>query len=310
MQAVWIVLPIFLLIALGCVLKRRHWLSSQTLKENSFILYWLAMPATLLRGILSADVGVLADPRFLAAVWLPYFVTLAAVWTLGRYGENPRRLAALTLCATRGNHFFAGLPIVGLAMGAPGIEAGTLVLALSLVVMQLLSIGGAQLALFEKLSWNSLKGTGIQLLKNPLFMTCLFGLLLVFCGLNRLPEWLEKTLDILANISTGLALLALGAGLHFEKILKALLPSWKIVFFKLVLHPIVTFLIFSAFGLSDTMIQAGTLLAAMPVAVNAAIIAQEMGMDAEGCANGIAVTTLCSMLSLPLWITLLGLVHP
>ena len=308
MQAVLIVFPIFLLIGMGWVLKHKKLLSSQTLKENNFILYWFAMPAILIRGILSADMKALENPLFVAAVWLPYLATTIVVWLFGRRGESPHRFASLTLSATRGNHFFAGLPIVGLAMGSAGIEAGTVVLAFSLVFMQLLSIGSGQLALFGKLCWGTLRATGMQLLKNPLFMACLLGLLMVFTGLNHLPKWIAETLSILADISTGLALLALGAGLHLENILKMILSVWKIVLFKLIVHPIVTFLIFSSLGLSTPMIQAGTLLAAMPVAVNTAIIAQEMGMDNEYCAKGIAVTTLLSLLSLPLWINILGLV--
>ncbi|MDR3265038.1 MAG: AEC family transporter, partial [Synergistaceae bacterium] len=156
--------------------------------------------------------------------------------------------------------------------------------------------------------WSTMRATLIQLFKNPLFLSCLCGLLLVFAGLNRLPAWLNSTLGILADISTGMALLTLGAGLHFENILKMLLSVWKIVLVKLVIHPVVTILVFLAFGLSAQMIQVGALLGAMPVGVNTAIIAQEMGMDDEYCARGVAITTFCSMLSLPIWIHLLGLV--
>jgi predicted permease len=306
-QALLIVTPIFLLIGIGCLLRYKKTLSPKTLEENNFLLYWLAMPATLLQGILRADVGILQNPLFLVAVWTPYLVTLIIVWTTGRYHETPARFAALTLSAVRGNHFFVGIPIVYLAMGARGVEAGTLILAFSLVVMQLLSIGSGQLALFGALSWKSIRATGLQLLRNPLFMTCFFGLLLVFARLNHLPAWLSETLKILAEISTGLALLMLGAELRLENIFKMLLSVWKIVFFKLVVHPIVTYLIFAVLGFSREMLQAAVLLAAMPVGVNTSIVAQAMGMDNEYCARGVAVTTLCSLLSLPLWIGLLGL---
>lgn len=293
---------------MGWLLKCRGRLSPQTLKENNFILYWFAMPATLLRGILSADMNVLQNPFFIVAVWLPYLITIILVWLTGRYGETRERFATLSLTSIRGNHFFAGIPVIHLAMGNAGVQAATLILAFSLVVMQLLSIGSGQLALFGKPSWDSLKATGMQLLKNPLFMTCLVGLLLVFAGLNHLPEWLDETLGILAAVSTGMALLTLGANIHVENALKMLQSVWKIVFVKLLLHPVVTGLTFMAFGLSMEMIQAGVLLAAMPIAINTAIIAQEMGMDNEYCARGIAITTLCSILSIPLWIHVLGLV--
>lgn len=307
MRAVFIVLPIFLLIGMGWLLRYEGRLSPQTLRENNFILYWFAMPATLLRGILGADMNVLHNPFFIIAVWLPYLLTIVIVWLVGRYGETKERFSTLILSAVRGNHFFAGIPIIHLAMGSVGVEAATLILAFSLVVMQLLSIGSGQLALFGKLSRNTLKATGLQLLKNPLFMTCLVGLLLIFSGLNHPPKWLQETLAILADVSTGMALLALGASLQIENVLKMLQAVWKIVFVKLILHPVVTGLVLFAFGLSTEMIQAGVLLAGMPVAINTGIIAQEMGMDTEYCAMGIAITTLCSMLSLPIWIYILGL---
>ncbi|MDR1378166.1 MAG: AEC family transporter [Synergistaceae bacterium] len=305
-QAVLIVMPIFILIGMGWVLKYKGLLMPSTLKENNFILYWFTMPAMLFRGILRADINVLQNPLFLVAVWSPYLITLLLVWS-GRRWEIPSRFAVLSLSATRGNHFFAGLPIVSLAMGSGGVEAATLILAFSLVIMQLVSIGSGQLAFFGTLSWRSLKDTALQLLKNPLFVTCLFGLLLIFADLNHLPEWLDETLAILADISTGLALLMLGAELHVENILKMVTSVRKIALFKLVVHPIITYLIFTSLGLSREMTQAGVLLAAMPVGVNTAIIAQAMGMDSEYCSRGIAVSTLCSIVSLPLWIGLLGL---
>jgi predicted permease len=304
----FVVLPIFLLIGTGWVLKYKDRVSFQTLRENNFILYWLAMPASLLRGILRADVLILQNPLFLVAVWSPYLVTILIVWIAGRRGETPARFATLALSAVRGNHFFVGVPIIYLAMGDRGVEAAILILAFSLVVMESISIGSGQLAVFGVLSWKSAKNTCLQLLKNPLFITCFFGLLLVFAGVTHLFLWLDETLKILANISTGVAFLMLGAQLHLENILQKTLSVWKILLFKLALLPVVTYSIFAFCGLSEEMIQAGVLLAAMPVGVNTAIIAREMGMDSEYCAMGVAVTTLCSLFTLPLWIKLLGVV--
>jgi predicted permease len=292
---------------IGWILRYKKVFSSETLKENNFLLYWFAMPATLLQGILRADMKVLEDPLFLVAIWAPYLITIVTVWMVGRYHETPGRFAVLALSAVRGNHFFAGIPIVYLAMGPRGVEAGTLILAFSLIIMQLLSIGSGQLASLGALSWKSIKVTGLQLLKNPLFMTCFFGLFLVFTKLNHFPAWANETLKLMADIGTGLALLMLGAELRLENILKMLLSVWKIVFFKLLIHPTVTYFTFTALGLSQDMIQAGVLLAATPVALNTSIVAQAMGMDSEYCSRGIAITTLCSILSLPFWISLLGL---
>jgi predicted permease len=300
-------MPVFILIGGGWLLRRKSRLSPQTLKENSFILYWIAMPATLLRGIMSADISVLQSASFLAAVWLPYFVTLALVWATARRGEANERFAVIMLCAIRGNNFFVGIPIVSLAMGTRGVEAGTLILALSMALMQVLSIGGSQLALFGTVSRKTIKSACVQLLKNPLFIACFLGLFLVSTGLNRPPSWISATLALLSDVSTGLALIVLGAGIRLQNFLKNAASVWKIVLFKLAVLPMTTFVVFTCFGLSRDMVQAGVLLASMPVAVNAAVVSQEMGMDSEFCSMGIAVTTLFSLFTLPFLIVLLGL---
>lgn len=309
MQAVLIVLPIFLLIAFGWVLRQRNFFTPQTMKENNSLLYCFAMPALLIRGILGAESRIPDAGAFTLAVCTPYLITVLAVWGTARRGEPAKRFATLSLASIRGNHFFAGLPILGLAMGEAGIAAGSLILAFSLAFMQFLSIGSGQLALFGELSLESLAKTGARLLRNPLFMSCLLALLLVFMDLGRLPPWLDMTLKMLADIGTGLALLMLGGKMELRDARHAFLTTWKLQLFKLVVHPLVTYAILALFGLSSDLVLAGTLLAAMPEAVNTTLIAQEMGMDSDYCALGTTVSVLLSMVTLPLWLHLLGAVH-
>ena len=309
MQAVLIVLPIFLLIAFGWLLRQRGFFTPQTMKENNSLLYCFAMPALLLRGILGAESRIPNAVLFTLAVCSPYVITVLAVWLLARRGEPTKRFATLSLAATRGNHFFAGLPILGLSMGEPGIAAGTLVLAFSLAFMQFLSIGSGQLALFGSISVESLKRTGLRLLRNPLFLSCLLAVFLIFAKLDQLPPWLDMTLKMLADIGTGLALLMLGARIELQEAGRAFLTTWKLQLVKLIVHPTVTYAVLSLFGLSPILVQAGTLLAAMPEAVNTTIIAQEMGMDGDYCALGTTASVLLSMLTLPLWLHLLGAIR-
>lgn len=308
MQAVLIVLPIFLIIALGWLLRRKNFFTPQTMSENNSLLYCFAMPSILIRGILGAETRIPNAGFFAAAVSLPYLLTVLGVWNLARRGETNERFAALSLASIRGNHFFAGLPILGLALGRAGVEAGSLILAFSLAFMQFLSIGSGQLALFGGFSVESLKKTGVQLLKNPLFMSCILALSLVFLELNRLPAWLDTTLKMLADIGTGLALLMLGAKIDLKDATRAFFTTWKLLLVKLVLHPLVTYAVLTLLGLSPILVRAGTLLAAMPEAVNTAIIAQEMGMDSDYCALGTTASVLLSMITLPLWLHLLGVI--
>ncbi len=53
--------------------------------------------------------------------------------------------------------------------------------------------------------------------------------------------------------------------------------------------------------------QAVVLVSAMPPAVNNFIIADGMGLDAEYAADVIAAGTILSVLTLPLWVRILGI---
>jgi len=303
-------MPIFILIGLGWVLQQKKRFSPQTVKEINFFLFWFALPSMLFRGILGSDLSVLQDMSVVVATWLPYLVTLVIAWVTFARREPPNQAAVLMLCAARGNQFLAGIPIIALAMGTRGVEAATLILAISMVVMQVLTLGAGQLALYGSVSWGTLKNTCVMLLKNPLFMACVLGLVCASAGLNTssLPVWMSATLSILADVSTGMALVLIGAGMSLNNIFKNIISVWKIALFKLVVFPAVTYVIFTGFGLSQDMIQAGVMLAAMPAAVNIAVVAQEMGMDGEHCGMSVTVTTFLSLFTLPVLIHLLGLV--
>ena len=92
MQAVLIVLPIFLLIAFGWLLRQKGFFTPQTMKENNSLLYCFAMPALLLRGILGAESRIQNAVLFTLAVCSPYVITVLAVWLLTRRGEPTKRL--------------------------------------------------------------------------------------------------------------------------------------------------------------------------------------------------------------------------
>jgi hypothetical protein len=117
----------------------------------------------------------------------------------------------------------------------------------------------------------------------------------------------DVTLKVLGDIGTGMALLAVGAGLSFRSVPSMLRKTWRDALIKLVVQPAVVWAFFLAWPVDSLMVKVVVFVCAMPVAVNSLVVAQGMGMDDQYAGEVIAVTTVFSAVTLPFWIRVLGI---
>ena len=75
----------------------------------------------------------------------------------------------------------------------------------------------------------------------------------------------------------------------------------KFTLARLVLIPAVTFAVFRLCGLDQVLVGTAVLLAAMPIGTTVALLADKYGKNAAYAGELVLVTTLCSMLTLPVW---------
>jgi len=241
-------------------------------------------------------------------VYGTYFLLPLIAFGIGRlFKEDRKRLAISALTSMRSNQVFMGIPAVSIAMGNPGLEALSLFLAMSLVGYHVISIASSQLVVTRELSVRSLLGTISKVVRNPMVCACLVGILCSSLGFREFPGWIDTTLKVLGDIGTGLALLALGASIKVVSLKGVFRSTWRDCTIKLFLHPLTLFLFFSLLPVEKTMMQVVVFCSAMPVAVNSLVVAQGMGMDEHYAAELIAVSTMLSVFTLPLWIRFLGI---
>ena len=103
-----------------------------------------------------------------------------------------------------------------------------------------------------------------------------------------------------------MGLLLVGAGLVISDALKpkpmVLLPTAL----KLILFPLVTYALATAFGITGMALTVMVLGASVPTAMNGYVLARQLGGDAELMAALITLQTAVAMLTLPLWLVLAG----
>jgi malate permease and related proteins len=213
MQILNTLMPIYLLIGLGLLLRRYRSLSEGFFAEAIKLTFWVGLPALLLRNIARAEMD-------LAASWRISLVMIAASIGAALIGVLLARLLGLPLDSRKTfvhtcfhcNTAFVGLPVVMYAFeGTVGGEGTISLASLSIAplipvttVMAILATtgqGGGALLRLQFLK---------RLAKNPLVLACLGGLLIAVSGV-RLPAMFDRGLAALGRMAMPLALLGIGA---------------------------------------------------------------------------------------------------
>lgn len=297
------VVPLLLTVFLGWALRRKGFLKEGTASQLMWLLYWVSLPALLFRKTVSVGGDVLLNGNLFIAIHLSYLFMPPLAWLLARAaGEDRRRAAVSTLVSIRSNNVYMGLPVIALALGPKGVEALSLYLAMGLFSYNLLSLAWAQVALSGGLSRRHLLDTARSVAFNPLFLACLAGVGVCLLGFGELPRWLDAFLEILGDLATALALLALGASIRLGNPLETLRSAWRDTAFRLLVHPAVMAGLFFLFPVEPVVAAAVILATAMPSAVNNFILAKGMEMDSDYAGEVVAASTVLSLVTIPLWI--------
>ena len=227
---------------------------------------------------------------------------VVAVSLSRRIGWNDAAFGALV--GAFPNTGFMGVPLLVALLGAAAAGPAIVTILVDLIVTTSLCIAlsrldGADEHGARKAARNALKGV----LTNPMPWAIVMGA--VASGLGfRLIEPIEKTVALLADSASPVALFTIGAVLarsqisaketqHTPILWRDVLPT---VFFKLVLHPVLVLLVLSAaiqqgFHVERFTLIVVVLVAALPSASNVAVLTERFGANTGRIAKIILLST-------------------
>ena len=303
MNVLQTILPIFLLILTGFVLRRASFPSLEFWPQAERLTYYVLFPALLIDKLTSMHAG--QHPLLAMAACLVAAICLVAAALMAvrpRLQSDGPAFTSIFQGAIRPNTY-VGLSAAGGLFGDEGLSLSAVALMTIIPTVNVLCV----LVLTRHgrdTRARGLRDTVMQLGRNPLILACAAGFALNGADVT-LPAMLQEGLHILGSASLPLGLLAVGAGLSFT----AALDGWKDVIasslFKLLILPLLAFAAGKALGLSGTPLGVCLIFTAVPVSVSSYILARVLGGDHDRMAAIITIQTLAALLSMPLVLGLL-----
>jgi len=310
LQVLLVTFPFFALVLAGYVAARRRMLPLEAIPGlNGFVLFF-ALPCMLFRMGSTTPIAQLLDARVIAVYLLCGLVVVAftiAVTLNARIRWNDASMGALV--AAFPNSGFMGVPLIVALLGP--VAGGTVILtmvvdmvvttSLCIALSRLDGTGGEGRAAVFAAGRKALRGV----LSNPMPWAITLGGL-ASAWAFRLPGPVEKTVWLLADAASPVALFTIGAVLARAQMTAnhpmPLADYLPVALIKLVLHPVLVLLTGLAaqrlgLGLSTTALTVMVLTAALPSASNVSLLAERFGADNGRIARIILVTTAAAFLT-------------
>lgn len=300
-------LPVFLIVALGWMLRRSGVVPQDKWEGIEQLGFWVLFPSLLFHALAGADLGALALNTlivgYLGALAVLFLLLLGLNLARGRWlSLSGPAYSSVFQTTSRWNAFIA-LAIMDKYAGPEGLAVVALVMALTVLplnVINILVVTGCSEA--GGRGWRSTLATTAR---NPMIIGAFAGLMV---NLLAIPiyEPVLVTVDVIARAGLGIGLLTVGAGLKIRSIFQPRTDMWFGVLGKMVVFPALVLAAALLLELKGVTLFAAMTCAAVPTAMNGYIIARQMGGDAELYATTSAAQTLLGLVSIPffLWLAL------
>lgn len=286
------ILPVYLLTALGVLLRRMGWLSEGFLHDSSRIVFNFAAPAMLFLSLSSADLSLTEAPRFLmVSVGLLVFLSLLA-WALSRVIVTQRCDRGVFIQgATRGNLLISGLAMAYNVYGVEGVALASLPMGIFIIFNNIYSI--SMLKFYSQQAGSSAKNYLSDIAKNPIIISVLLGTLAGAFKLE-LPDALANSGRLLGHMTVPLVLINVGASLDFAQLRSPSLAGWGAALYKCLLMPALGVPLAWYCGLRGMELGVVFLVLSSPTSTISVVFAQVFGGNGKMAANIVLLAGLFS----------------
>jgi predicted permease len=295
MQAIFnVALPIFGVILTGYLAGKWRILGGDaTAALNAFVSYF-ALPILFFGTLARTPVDTVLDPSLMAGFGLVVVATFLVGMLSTRLAVRGglARMSLQGIAASWGNVGYMGVPLCLAAFGEAGLPPAMLTVIVTSVVAMVFGVmlielevaaGHGPILTFFNAAWN--------VARNPLPVSIAAGI--AWSGLALpLPTPVEKWIDLLGGAAAPCALFAIGLFLSDKSVRSGLAEAGLATLIKLLLQPLLAACVLPFFvDLRSVPGQVALLMASLPTAANAFVLARQFDVQVEQNTASVLLTT-------------------
>lgn len=301
-----VTIPIFLVMVLGYFLRRRGMLNENFVNVANKFNFDVTLPFMVFRDIAAVDIRSVFDLKYVLFCAIASSVCFWVVWGLAKlFIKDKSLIGAFVQASFRSSAAVMGLAFISNLYG-PSAMGPLMIIG----AVPLYNIYSVLVLTFEAEDDGTGRDTGklkeacVNILKNPIIISIVLGLIVSLCKLN-FPVLVDNTIDNVAKMATPLALITLGAGFEGKEALAKMKPTLWAAFIKLIGQAAIFIPIAIALGFTGEKLIAIMVMLAAPATPSCYIMAKNMKNDGALTASIIVTTTLLAAFTLTGWIFIL-----
>jgi malonate transporter and related proteins len=293
--------PLYALVAAGYLVARLpRWRLAWTHRISMFV-FAVPLPAMLFH-MMSHQASL---PPVDGRVLIAYFGSCLIVFLIGRatgawlFKLDGTAQSVFGLGGIYSNIVLTGLAIAKLALGAAAVPVVALLLVFNAFTLWTLVSVSVEWSRHGSFTPAGFAQTGLSVLKNPFILAIVGGAAFGRLGF-ALPPMADAGLAAVGNVAAPAAMITLGMGLAAFPLKQEWAPGLAVCALKLLVQPLVVWLLAIALGLPPLELQAVVLVASMAVGVNVYLMSLQFQAIQRTIASSIVLSNLFSAFTTPL----------
>ncbi len=291
---------IFSMVAVGFLVRKLNVVGKEAERIITDLVLDVILPCSIFFSFLGKNEGV-SGVDFLAVFLVSIGIQLLAL-AYSRYSfpkEPQDRRISLGFAMICSNAAFLGNPITEGVFGAAGLQLASIYL-----IPQRIMMWTAGLALYS--GETNRRATVKKVLTHPCVVACYLGLLVMATGIT-VPDILAAPVQSIGRCNTPMTMLMIGmilSEIDLKNMVNKTIAAFTV--HRLILMPLLVFLICKVIGISHLVTGVSTLLAAMPAGASTTMMASKFNRDPQFAVQLVIFTTLCSIPAIMIWSMILS----